>query len=155
MEKTNELAKGAYVVIGCLQSDAGKKLNGGKGIILNNPTVADGVARYPVLFYATKNASGALAALNPTANKKIKAENISPDPQPPAENSLLSEVVQRECVKAQSGQAAAVQNAVFWLELYHKACPDNFGVATTYANFLRNAGRPLEAFDVIKVRQTR
>ncbi|CAB9504044.1 expressed unknown protein [Seminavis robusta] len=125
------LAKGDYVIINGLQSDAGKKLNGGKGIILNKPTVSDdGVQRYTFLFYATKKnaASGdKLVALDPTANKKIKAENLALDPQDPKENTLLHEVAHRENVKLQAKGVKAMQKGIFWLEVFHGAFPDNLG----------------------------
>ncbi|CAB9525915.1 expressed unknown protein [Seminavis robusta] len=149
----DQLAKGDYVIINGLQSDAGKKLNGGKGIILNKPTLTeDGVQRYPVLFYATKTASGGddLVALDPTANKKIKAENLSPDPQDPTENTLLHEVAHRETAKLQAQGVEAMQKGIFWLEVYHGAWPDNLGLACNYASTLRSLDKSAEAFHVIK-----
>ena len=171
---TPVLEKGTVVIISGLQSEAGKKLNGGHGIVLkhnnsNKAHTADGdVIRYPVLVFAVLEGSGAeeghkgahtqsftgengedytAVFLQPTLNKKIKAENLLVMPVEQAKCVMRPAVTLSVMAAQKSGD---FQGFGFWMETAHTVDPDDYKHGVTYANYLRvQAHKPKLSYQVL------
>ena len=85
-ENTSEilLERDTLVTVSGLQSEQGKKLNGGYGVILGEMVVDDAV-RYPVLLFAVKKEAGdgdKMLFGNALIKNRIKVENLIVEPDP-------------------------------------------------------------------------
>ena len=156
------LGKGTLVTVAGLQSEAGKKLNGSQGIVLNRPSITqDGVTRYPVRLYASilvgDKDEGVLKLVDETTDKKIKLENL----EEAAYSDLFSEAVTTfafVAVKAKStddkyverGEITAenLNEVLFWLEAHYNLNPGHVRLGIMYANFLRETGKIQKGFEV-------
>jgi len=147
------LKKGTPVTIMGLQSEEGKKLNGGQGIVLNKPTTTDSVARYPVLIFAllcNEEEGGGFTLLDNSIGNKIKSENLKEiTDKSDEQKELWIKACKGNAIKA--NQAGDIETSMLWTSFCYHQMPEDHGMAITYAMMLlMHKEKPDEAFDVVQ-----
>jgi hypothetical protein len=155
----DELTKFSFVRIHGLQSEAGKKLNGACGVVITgkHSNDAGGGKRYAVRIYA-KPGDGAqaqgerLVPMDPTEDKKIKAENLTLDTSL-AESSVFKDAavtaMQKEQSRIHGGVASDHNLILWWLKCCYLSWPDDLYIGVSYASSLSKAHKEEEACDIM------
>lgn len=164
-DKTGEedpLAPGTLVTIKDLESEAGKPLNGGSGIILGLPSEAESeeARRYPVLLYAlvappsiedeegeANDDSTKIGMIMVNTKKSIKAANMEKKSDQKCESY-------KEAAHTRAEQAyhhGDMGGALFWTAGYCDRWPEEYNMCTSYANLLRDVlKQPQEALAILR-----
>jgi len=156
-EEGDCLPPGMLVTIKGLESEAGKALNGGSGIILGPPSAADSkdARRYPVLLYALdstakggeENDEAKEELLNPPLKRSVKGVNLEEKSNQKCE--LYKEASQE--YGSQAFHSGDYKETLFWLAGSYERWPEDYRTSSTYANLLREfAKQPKEAWAVLR-----
>ena len=139
----DSLPKGTLVTIEGLESEAGKKLNGGLGIILDIASSFDGVLRCPVRIFALKNEEKDdtdFSILTTVQDRNLKTINVKLCPDAD-NNELFRQAAYQHIEEASTAQAkhdkTKTNLLLFWLETYCHVRPQAFYMGFSYANALR------------------
>eukprot|EP00977_Amphora_coffeiformis_P003838 scaffold766_cov179-Amphora_coffeaeformis.AAC.21 len=154
---TTTLERGTLVVIDGLESEIGKPLNGGHGILLGGATETSGVWRYPVRIFATQKAEDEEGdhqynILETVQNKTLKAANVAPWPcaEP---NRVFQEAMEHHVSTMMQTPLQRKEDEkflLFWLWAAYHVIPHHYRYGISYANALRDMEqKPKEAADIM------
>ena len=139
----NDIPKGTLVTVEGLESEAGKKLNGGLGIILDSASSVGGVLRCPVRIFAVKKEEKddtVFSILSIVQDRNLNTTNVivCPDAK---NNELFRQAAYQHIEEASTAKAknekAKTNLLLFWLETYCHVRPQAFYMGFSYANALR------------------
>lgn len=148
---TQQLKEYSFVNIHGLQSDAGKKLNGACGIVINSRTTVDanGNTRYPIRIYAQlKEGSNDLYAVNPVLDTEIRSENLQENARLPEEQlHVFQDAIAKALASAQGVTGRDISKQKWWSRCYHVVLPDETSKSYhyLYASLLFEEGETQEA----------